>query len=405
MWRFHTVPGDGQPGRETWPAGAAARGRTGANVWSMMSVDEARGLVFLPLGSPSYDFYGGDRAGHNLYGNSLVVLDAATGARRWHFQAVHHDLWDYDLPAQPLLAAVERDGRRADVVVQVTKMGLVFAFDRSTGRPIFPIAERPVPPSAVPGEAPSPTQPFPERPRPLVRQTPLRAEDITAVTPESHRFCADLFARLQSGGVYTPLGTSLTLFWPGNIGGATWSGASFDPATGYLFVNVNEIGAVGEMRAQPAGAPLPWRRASDLERGEYARFWDPDRLPCQQPPWGTLAAVDLASGEVAWQVPFGSVPALEAKGITNTGAPSLGGSIATAGGLVFIGGTPDARFRAFDTRTGAVLWTATLDASAHATPITYRAPRTGRQLVVVAAGGGGYLSETTSDAVVAFGLP
>jgi quinoprotein glucose dehydrogenase len=405
-WRFHTVPRDGEAGRDTWPAGESRLVRSGANAWSMASVDVERGLVFLPLGSPTYDFYGGDRRGVNLYGNSLVVLDAATGARRWHFQAVHHDLWDYDLPAQPLLATVTRAGRAMDVVVQVTKMGLVFAFDRATGEPLFPVEERPVPPSAVPGEAAWPTQPFPTRPVPLVRHAPLTKDDITTVTPESHRFCADLFDRLTSGGIFTPLGTSLTLFWPGNLGGATWSGASFDPVTGYLFVNVNELGAVGEMRRQPPGAPLPWRRGSDLERGEYARFWDADRLPCQQPPWGTLAAVDLSAGTVAWQVPLGSVPALEARGVTAvTGAPSLGGSVATAGGLVFIGGTGDARFRAFDARTGALLWTAPLDASAHATPITYRAPRSGRQLVVVAAGGGGYLSETTSDAVVAFALP
>jgi quinoprotein glucose dehydrogenase len=292
-----------------------------------------------------------------------------------------------------------------DVVVQVTKMGLVFAFDRATGEPLHAIEERPVPPSAVPGERAWPTQPFPVRPPPLVRHAAIARGDITTVTPESHRFCADLFDRLVSGGLYTPMDTALTLFWPGNLGGATWSGASFDPQTGYLFVNVNELGAVGGMRPQPQGSPLPWRRGSDLERGEYARFWDPDHLPCQQPPWGTLAAVDLAKGTIAWQVPLGGVPALEAKGIAGTGAPSLGGSIATAGGLVFIGGTGDARFRAFDARSGALLWTAPLDASAHATPITYRAPRSGRQMVVVAAGGGGYLSETTSDALIAFALP
>jgi quinoprotein glucose dehydrogenase len=406
VWRFHTVPRDEEAGRETWPAGESGLVRSGANAWSIASVDAERGLVFLPLGSPTYDFYGGDRAGANLYGNSLVVLDAATGARRWHFQAVHHDLWDYDLPAQPLLATVTRAGQPVDVVVQVTKMGLVFAFDRATGEPLFSIEERPVPPSVVPGEAAWPTQPFPAKPPPLVRHAPLTKTDITTVTPESHRFCADLFDRLTSGGLYTPLGTTLTLFWPGNLGGATWSGASFDPATGYLFVNLNELGAVGEMRRQPPGAPLPWRRGSDLARGEYARFWDPDRLPCQQPPWGTLAAVDLQTGEVAWQVPLGSVPALEARGVTAvTGSPSLGGSIVTAGGLVFIGGTGDARFRAFDARTGALAWSAPLEASAHATPMTYRAPRSGRQMVVVAAGGGGYLSETTSDVVVAFALP
>jgi glucose dehydrogenase len=404
VWRFHTVPAAGEAGHETW-AGESWRDRTGANVWSMMSVDEARGLVYLPIGSPAYDFYGGDRPGQNLYGNSIVALDAATGRRVWHFQLVHHDLWDFDPPAQPVLLPMRRNGARVDAVVQVTKMGLVFAFDRATGAPVFPIEERKVPPSEIPGESAWPTQPFPVRPPPLVRTTAVTTGELSTVTPRSARECAALFATLASRGLYAPPARALTLVWPGNLGGATWSGASYDPATGYLFVNVNELGSVGEMRRQPADSPIPWRRASDLDRGEYARFWDSDRLPCQAPPWGRLVAVDMNAGTIAWQVPLGVVPSLEAKGITGTGTPSLGGSIVTAGGVVFIGGTNDRRFRAFDARTGAVLWSATLEASAHATPMTYRGNRSGRQFVVVAAGGGGYLSRTTSDTLVAFALP
>ncbi len=404
VWRFHTVPRPGEAGNETW-ADQSWRDRTGANVWSMLSVDVARGLVYLPIGSPAYDFYGGDRKGQDLYGNSIVALDAATGSRVWHFQLVHHDLWDYDPPAQPVLLTVRRNGRAVDAVAQVTKMGLVFVFDRATGTPIFPIEERPVPASQVPGEAAWPTQPFPAAPPPLVRHAALTRDQLTTVTSQSHRDCEALFDRLTSGGIYTPPSTSLWLVWPGNLGGATWSGASFDPDTGYLYVNVNELGSVGEMRQQPEGAPVLWRRASDLDRGEYARFWDRDRLPCQQPPWGRLVAVNLNAGTIAWQVPLGGVPSLEAQGITGTGTPSLGGSIVTAGGLVFIGGTNDRGFRAFDARSGAQLWTTRLEASAHATPLTYLGSRTGRQFVVVAAGGGGYLSQATADAVVAFALP
>jgi glucose dehydrogenase len=289
--------------------------------------------------------------------------------------------------------------------LQVTKMGLVFAFDRATGRPVFPIEERPVPRSEVPGEAAWPTQPFPLQPPPLARHAALTRDQLSTVTAKSARECAALFDTLDSRAIYAPPSTRLTLVWPGNLGGATWSGASFDPTTGYLYVNVNELGSVGEMRPQPESAPVAWRRASDLDRGEYARFWDSDRLPCQAPPWGQLVAVDLNAGAIAWQVPLGVVPSLEARGITGTGTPSLGGSIVTAGGLVFIGGTNDRRFRAFDARTGAQLWSADLEASAHATPMTYRGARSGRQFVVVAAGGGGYLSQATADTLVAFALP
>ena len=402
VWRFHTVPRDGAPGAEAWPAGARLR-RTGVNVWSQMSVDRERGLVFLPIGSASYDFYGGDRPGQNLYGNALVALDAATGARRWHFQIVHHDFWDYDLPAQPILADITREGRTIPVVVQLTKMGLVYVFDRTTGTPVFGVEERPVPKSDVLGEETWPTQPFPVKPPPLSRVAALTRAELTDVTPESRRECEAMFDQARSAGLFTPVGLDLTLSFPGTMGGATWSGGAIDATRGLLFVNTNEVGAIVQLAAEPPGSPVAFRRAGPW--GPYARFWDSDQLPCQRPPWGKLNAVDLRTGDIAWQVPLGSAPQLAGRGVTGTGTPNLGGAVATATGLVFIGGSNDARFRAFASDTGAVLWETSLPASGHATPLVYAGPKSGRQFVVIAAGGGGRFSKTVSDAVVAFALP
>jgi quinoprotein glucose dehydrogenase len=368
-----------------------------------MTVDEARGLVFLPIGSASYDFYGGDRIGNNLFSSSIVALEAGTGKRVWHFQLVHHDLWDYDPPAPPILVDLQLPDRRVPAVVQLTKTGMVFVFDRTTGEPVFPIEERRVPSSDVPGEAASATQPFPAKPPPLSRHASLRTEDLTQVTPESRRECAAMFERVRSGGIYTPPGRDVTLWFPGTMGGITWSGGAVDPRTGWLFVNTNEIGALGKMDKQPDGSAVAYTRASPW--GEYARFWDSNRLPCQRPPWGRLHAVDLTTGAIAWQVPFGDAPQLESRGITGTGTPNLGGAIVTESGLVFIAGTNDRRIRAFDAASGRVLWQAVLDASGHATPVAYRGARSGREFIVIAAGGGGRFSTTVSDAVIAFALP
>ena len=396
VWTFHTIPQPAEAGHETWQDDAW-KDRTGANVWSTMSVDSEHGLVFLPVGSVSYDFYGADRKGMDLFANSLVALDAATSKLRWHYQMVHHDIWDYDMPAQPILITLRRDGREIPAVAQMTKMGFVFIFDRLTGKPLFPVEERRVPESNVPGEAAWPTQPFPLKPPPLVRQS-FGEADISDVTKESHQYCAELAHSLKTRGMYTPYGLESTLVMPGTLGGGNWSGASFDRESGYLFVNANELGAVGAMQPQPPDVPERYRRGA--QGGEYARFWDENQWPCQKPPWGTLNAIDVNKGEIAWKVPLGSVEALQGK----TGTPNLGGSIVTAGGVVFIGATVDRLFRAFDARTGEELWATELEASAHATPMTYMGKKSGKQFVVIAAGGGGYFRGRVSDILAAFAL-
>jgi glucose dehydrogenase len=401
LWTFHTVPRPGEPGSETWPSDSW-KNRSGTNVWGFFTIDMKRGIVYAPLGAPTSDFYGADRVGDGLYGNSLVALDARTGEKKWHQQLVHHDIWDYDLSAPPALFEIRRGGRVIPAVAQITKMGLLFVFDRVTGEPVYGMEERPVPQTAVPGEVTAKTQPFPVKPPPLGKNT-FRSEEMYDRSPDQARFCKELFEtnHMKIGVPYTPLPLEgNALFFPSTLGGGNWGGVSVDPSLGLLFVNVMHVAQWGHME----------KRGSDYVRtsayGPYARFWNREtRIPCQNPPFGELIAVDLASGEIAWRSVLGRIEALEAIGVRDTGSLNLGGSIATAGGLVFIGATNDSRFRAFDSRTGKLLWETKLEASGHTSPITY-VGRDGRQYVaLMAAGGGAFLDGGLSNSLVAFALP
>ena len=493
-WIFHTIPREGEPGAETWPAGA--RGSAGgANSWPGMTVDAARGIVFVPTGSASPDFYGGERLGQNLYANSLIALDASTGRRIWHFQTVHHDVWDRDLPATPNLVSVTHGGRRIDAVAQITKSGFVFLFDRETGRPLFPIEERPAPRSDLEGEETWPTQPIPVKPAPFARQRMTEA-DVTDLTPAAHDSALARFRRLRHDHLYAPPSREGTVVLPGFDGGGEWGGAAFDRATGVLYVNASDVPWIAAMRerAQPAAAGAPQtgaqiyaancvschgadRRGDGgrtptlvgvaerrtpaeirqvIEHGKgfmpafpqlteaqkdaviayvsgradaaaapqpartddpraaggaapsrfqflgYERWRDAEGYPAIKPPWGTLSAIDLNTGEYRWRITLGEHAALTARGIPPTGTEMYGGPIVTAGGLVFIAATMDAKFRAFDKSTGALLWEAQLPAAGYATPSTYRV--NGKQYVVVAAGGG-KLGTPSGDAYVAYALP
>jgi quinoprotein glucose dehydrogenase len=401
MWRFHTIPLEGEPGNETWEKGST-KDRAAANAWSMLSVDEQRGIVFLPLTSPAVDLYGGDRKGSGLYGDSLVAIDAATGKVLWHFQTVHHNLWDYDLPAQPALVTVMRNGKAIPAVAQITKTGFTFVFDRYTGKPLFDIEERGVPPSEIPGEKAWGSQPFPLKPPPFARQS-MSVEELTDVTPESRAYCAKLMDGAVLGTLFTPIGLKPTVLFPGTNGGANWGGGSFDPETRTFYVNSMDVGMLFRMVKRPEGSEIPYRAQGS--GSPSSRFWDQKLNPFQKPPWGHLTAIDLDKGEFRWRSVLGVVDERLANGLPPTGAPNIGGSIVTAGGLVFIGATNDSRFRAFDKESGKELWTTRLPASAHATPATYVGKKSGKQFVVIAAGGGNKYNDTFSDTLVAYSLP
>jgi quinoprotein glucose dehydrogenase len=394
-WRFHTVPQPGETGHDTW-AGESWRGRGGVNAWSGLSVDPARGLVFAGTGSPTFDFYGGDRHGNNLFGNSTLALDARTGERRWHYQVVRHDLWDYDIPTPPVLVRVARGGQPLDAVAQVTKTGFVFVFDRVTGKPVFDIVDRPTPASDVPGERTASSQPYPTSPPPFVRQSFSEA-DVFGTTPEAKAEALARFRALRHGAMFTPPSLQGTISLPGTRGGATWSGASFDPTTGWLYVNANEIGNVLKLVPTPPGTAWPYTIDG------YRQFLDRDGYPAITPPWGTVSAIDLTAGRIVWQAPLGEHPELAARGLRNTGTENFGGTIVTAGGLVFIGGAKDEKLHAYDAATGALVWEHELGAGGYATPASYAVD--GRQFIVIAAGGGGKPRTRSGDAFVAFALP
>jgi glucose dehydrogenase len=403
MWRFHTVPQPGEPGNETWGPGGW-KNRAGPSLWGPITIDAERAMVFLPVGNPADSMYGADRKGVNLYANSVVALDAATGKLRWHYQLVHHDIFDYDVDAPPALIEVVHSGKKIPALAETTKMGLLFILDRVTGKPIFGVEERAVPASDVPGEAAWPTQPFPLKPPPLARMT-VKREEISKRTPEAERYCTEQFDQLVHLGPYQPFDMKPSLRFPGTMGGGNWGGVSFDPKLGYIFVNTSNLGGTGHMAAAAEGAAMPYRPIAG-----YTRWVDQEAYPCQQPPWGELTAVNANTGDIAWHVPLGSYDEMEARGVKNAGTPNLGGSIATAGGLVFIGATLDSKFRAFDGATGKELWTVKLDATANSVPITYMG-RNGKQYIVVAAGGPGRfrsIDPTKSegaDSLIAYALP
>ena len=398
LWTFHTVPRPGELGHDTWE-GDSWKERGGTNAWSIISADPSNGLSFVPLTSPSTDFYGGDRKGMNLFSDAVVALDCKTGERRWHFQTIHHDLWDWDLPSQPVLAEVVRDGQSVPAVVQVAKTGFIFVLHRLTGEPLFPIEERPVPPSPVPGEESWPTQPHPVKPPSVARQSITRA-DITNVTPESRAECLQMIeGAVVEGEIFRPIQETLTVMFPGTNGGPNWGGGSFDPDTHTLYVNSMDVGAFVRMVDTEGGDPAYRSRGT-----QWGRFWDSNRYPCQKPPWGHLTAVDLNSGEFRWRTVLGEYDELTAKGVAKTGASNLGGSVVTKGGLVFIAATNDKRFRAFDKDSGVQLWEQRMPGSGHATPMTFLG-KDGRQYVAIASGGGNKYNDNYLATLLVYALP
>jgi len=512
-WAFHTIPHPGEPGYETWPKDAWKY--TGsANNWAGMALDEKRGIVYVPTGSAVTDFYGADRAGEDLYANTLLALDANTGKLIWHFQAVHHDMWDRDFPSPPALVTVKHNGTMVDAVAQTTKHGVIFLFDRVSGKPLFPIQERTFSASKVPGEWSSPTQPLPTTPEPFARQR-LTADMLTNRTPEAHAWAVEQFKTFQSDGQFLPFGVDIqTVVFPGFDGGAEWGGSAVDPKSGVIYVNANDVawtGGLTEVRAEGqgmttyqnqcaachgpdrAGSPptfpslvaatktmtaaqmaevvhngrgrmpsfpqisgptletlLEYVRTgqdtntaigggrqggllggppppslisdhSDKEelgpgRGStnapiakyrftgYRKFLDPDGYPAVVPPWGTLNAIDLNTGKFLWKIPLGEYPELAAKGIKNTGTENYGGPIVTAGGLVIIGATNfDHKIRAFDSRSGKLLWEYTMEFSGNATPATYMVD--GKQYIVIAISNGKAPKAPQGAKYVAFALP
>ena len=411
LWTFHTIPRDGEPGNETWAKGTW-QNRTGNNVWAFaLTVDEERGILYIPVSGPGANIYGGDRPGANLYGNTLVALDANTGKMKWYFQTVHHELWDYNLPPAPGLIDIKKDGKTIPALAQVGKSGYMFILNRVTGEPVYGVEERPVPKSDVPGEVSYPTQPFPLKP-PAISRTGITKDDIVTAadtTPDHAKACQDLWERsgLHNQGPFTPFpyhaegsNSKPAIIFPGFTGGANWGGTATDPKLGYIFVNTKDAPAVGWMDVNAKYVPgnkdgiEPYIRSAPKGLGGFnAPAHDADgkqigSYPCFKPPWGRLIAVNAATGDFAWQVPLGITESLP-EGKQNTGLSNTAGPIVTAGGLVFIGSTGDNRLRAFDSRSGKELWAAKLDYTATAVPMTFMGKNGKQYVAIVAATGGG----------------
>jgi quinoprotein glucose dehydrogenase len=481
-WSFHTIPHPGEFGYDTWPKDAWKTSGA-ANNWAGMALDPQRGILYAPTGSAAFDFYGADRIGDDLFANSLLALNAQTGQRIWHFQGVHHDIWDRDFPSAPALLTVKRDGKDIPAVAQTTKQGFVYLFDRTNGNPLFPIESRKYPPSTLPSEVAASEQPLPTRPTPFARQ--LLTEDLlTTRTPEAHQWALEKFKNFRSEGQFVPFSVGKdTVIFPGFDGGAEWGGPAVDAETAIIYINSNEMAWTGtlapntgensaraiymsqcsvchgeKMAGSPPAMPslievgsrlTPAQLAATVKNGKgrmpgfpnltddqlfalinfltsgeskelasaappptsmkfrftgYHKFLDQDGYPAVAPPWGTLNAINLNTGEYVWNVPLGEYPELASKGLKNTGTENYGGPIVTAGGLLFIGATDfDKKFRAFDKSTGELLWEVTLPFSGNATPATYEV--NGRQFVVIAAGGGKDPKSPSGGVYVAFTLP
>ena len=429
VWEFNSVPKPGEVGNETW-AGESWKDRTGVNNWGFyMTVDAERGIVYTTFGSPASDYYGGDREGNNLFGNSVVALKAETGKLLWYFQTVHHDQWDFDLPPAPVLLDVTIKGKKVPLLAQTGKVGYMYILDRVTGKPVFGIEEKPVPISKVPGEHSSPTQPIPVKPKPMGRMSFTLADLVTASdTTEAHaKACRDLVEKsggLYNEGPFTPWSYRApgappvsSVIFPGAIGGTDWGGLSADPQLGYIFLASSNYGSIGWVEKTREGSAVPYTQSSAYGNPVASKFWErkvdekgnllgESSWPCQKPPWGLLTAVNAATGEFAWQVPLGITDELP-EGKKNTGRIVMGGGVATASGIFFIGGSNDRRFRAFDSKTGKELWVTKLDYSALSVPISYEG-KNGKQFVAVTASGGGGITDpnpANTESLYVFALP
>jgi len=406
VWTFHTIPRPGEFGYETWPKDAWTR-VGGANAWSELSLDEKRGILYAPTASAKYNFYGVDRSGANLFADCLLALDARTGKRLWHFQMVHHDIWDYDNGTAPKLLTVRHDGKMVDIVAQVTKQGFVFAFDRVTGAPLWPIEERPVPKSDMPGEQTWPTQPFPVKPPPFARQK-FTVDDLSPfLTPEDRARFRDQLLSARNEGLFTPPGRRDTVEMPSNNGGANWGGAAVDSAKGLLYVVSKDLPSILKLETKPQPDQPTTTALGEHYFSSFGFLFASDGLSPIAPPWTSLTAYDLNDGTIKWKIPLGEVPELAAKGIKNTGAhfPKVS-PVVTAGGIIFAG-TRDHKVRALDAENGQVLWEHELDAALEGMPAVYEVD--GREYVVFCASAGSKpnpaAGEQIRGAYVAFALP